>query len=177
MNPAEFPYRVMPEDVRGAVQTDRETIARLLDDITAAVLQIGTCLERVEGELSPTLFSAWLYSEFLWTERIADGFVSAAVDVLRHGHRNEFQPDAALNLPRSPLSEAVAAQQLTKARTLLSAYKQLFRGEPGFADLARGWRYANLKDCPVRGYRQRRSRRCRRRTPVSDGDRGDEPAE
>lgn len=173
MSPSEFPYRAMTDDDQRRVSAAAAAeIKRLLDEIALAVVSIGRRLEQVEHELPERLFSAWLYSEFLWTDRIADGLLNAA-DVCGTPKQScEWRPIIAQQLTRSLLSEGVAAQQLAKAQTLLAAYRVLLKGDPAFENLPRSWRRASLRESPVRSVRHRGHRR-RRRAAREDEDTGE----
>ncbi len=171
MSPTEFPYRVMFDDQqRAETQACAVDVKRLLDDIARAVMTIGQRLELVESELSPTLFRAWLHSEFLWSERIADMFLCTVANFGGAVRPDECRPQAALEMSRSPIAEAFAAQQLTKAQKLLAAYRAILRGEPALLELPRRWRRASLREPLLRGCRRRASRRRRRSTGSDHND-------
>ena len=150
------------DDQRRETDAAADDVLKLLDQIAAAYVAIGARLHDVEGSLPERLYAAWLYSEFLWTESIADSFINPAIACGGALGADDCHPDAALGLTRSPVAQAFAAQQLAKARTLLRAYRAILRGDAAFEDLPRRWRHASLRASPVRAVRLRNSRRRRR---------------
>lgn len=162
--PAEFPYRLLDDASAAELRAQAATVKQSLETATRAAVDIGTSISCAMDRF-PTVFDAWLYSEFGWNESIALSFLDCAVDF--KGPSDRARVVAALRMASELAARCIAARELTKARKMIDAYQMILRAMGAGCPLPRTKRpRASLKSSRIRGRVFRAS--LRRDEPLPD---------